>query len=64
MVYKKQNLWFFATKYLQLYPDSQNCVFKNEILFPELPYLGSPKSHQHDSKLNKNSKFKPIMFND
>jgi hypothetical protein len=39
-------------------------VFKNEILFQELPSLGNPKSHQHDSKLNKNLKFKPTMFHE
>jgi hypothetical protein len=61
---KNRTYGFFATKYLQLFSYSQNYVPKNEILFLELPSLGSPKSHQHDSKLNKNSKFKATIFND
>jgi len=29
---------------------SHNCVFKNDFFSPELPPLGNPKSHYHDSK--------------
>jgi hypothetical protein len=40
-------------------------VFKNENPFPIIPIFGqSPSHHQHHSKLNKNSKFKPPISND
>jgi hypothetical protein len=41
------------------------CLRMNFFL-PNLPSLGSPKSHHHDSKSTKiqNSKFKPTMFHD
>jgi len=41
---------------------SKLCVYDS--FSPNLPFLGSPKSHHHDSKTNKNSKFKPIMFHE
>jgi hypothetical protein len=40
-------------------------VSKNENPFPITPIFGQSASHyQYDSKLNKNSKFKPPMSND
>jgi len=67
----KLNLWYlkkieyvvFFTNYL-LYHYFK-IVSKNENPFPKIPILGkSPNHHQHDSKLNNNSKFKPQMSND
>jgi hypothetical protein len=45
---KTKFMVFSATKYLHLFPYSQNYVSMNEMFFLELPSLGSPKSHQHD----------------
>ncbi len=66
------NLWHtktksinFATKYLHLFPYFKTMCLKNEFHFPRTPTFGqSPSHHQHDSKPNKNSKFKPLMSND
>jgi len=61
---KKTEFVVFATKYLHL-SLFQNCVFKNEYPFLIFPIFEQSSSHhQHDSKLNKNSKFKPPMSND
>ncbi len=45
-------------------PTLPKIVSKNIFSFPELSLLGSPKSHHHVSKNNKNSKFKLTMFHD
>jgi len=50
MMYIKKKFVVSTTKYLQLFLPSQNCVSKNESFFLELPSLGNPKSHRHDSK--------------
>jgi hypothetical protein len=55
----------FCYKILHLFSLFQNCVSKNEYPFPVTFICGqSPSHHQHDSKRNKNSKFKLPMSND
>jgi hypothetical protein len=64
VVYQKQSLKFLLQN-TYIYHYSKNRVFKNENPFLRTPIFGQSLSqHQHDSKPNKNSKFKPPMPND
>jgi hypothetical protein len=42
----------------------QNCVSKNENLFPKTPIFGQSQVTSSWFKTNNNSKFKPTMFHD
>ncbi len=63
---EKLNMWYIKTKfivYMTMY--LHDSVSKNENPFPRTSFFGqSLNHHQHDSKLNKNSKFKPPMSDD
>jgi hypothetical protein len=60
----KKKLWFFATKYLHLFPYSKIVCVRMKSFSHNSHLWLVPKLHQYDSKLNENSKFKPIMFID
>jgi len=50
------SLWYKVPTFISLF---QNCVSKNVLHFPRTPSFGlSPSHHQHESKPNKNLKFK------
>jgi hypothetical protein len=64
VVYKKYSLYFLLPSTYIYFINKKN-VSKNENPFPITPIFGQSASHyQYDSKLNKNSKFKPPMSND
>jgi hypothetical protein len=64
VVYQKQ-IYSFYYKIPTSPSLLQNRVFKNKNSFPRTPiFRQSPSHHQHDSKPNKNSKFKSPMSND
>ncbi len=54
---------YSITKYLHLFPYFKTMCPRMKFFSQNSHIWAVPKSHQHDSKLNKNSKFKPIMFN-
>jgi hypothetical protein len=61
----KQNLCFSTTSAYNSSYFSQNYVYKNFISSsPNLPSLGNPKSHHHDSKPTRIQKFKTTMFHE
>jgi hypothetical protein len=65
MWYIKNIIYSFGYKVPTSAPLFQNCVSKNENPCPITFIFGQfPSHHQHDSKPNKNSKFKPLMSND
>ncbi len=59
-------MWFSTTKYLQLFPYYKIVCLIMKSFSLKLPYLGSPKSHDHHSKptriQNSNLKCSMIKF--
>jgi hypothetical protein len=43
-------IYNFSTKYLYMYPYSQNVCLWMSSIFPKLPFLGSPQDHQHEQQ--------------
>ncbi len=49
-IQQKQNLWFSTTKYFELYLLPKIICLTVKYFSLQVPSLGSPKSHHHDSK--------------
>jgi len=62
MVYQKIEYVVSAIKYLHLFPYFKTMCLRMKITSLELPSLSSPQVQE--SRLGKNSKFKPLMSND